>query len=397
LRQSRQRRDEPGRKDKISSIASENFKPATSPMTRLPAYIGSMKIVSFRVQAVTVPMAEPHRTASGVVAASPLVLLTVNTDAGVQGHSITFTYTPAALKPLADLMSNLETLVAGRPLAPASLWDMLQARFRLLGTQGLVGMALAGIDMALWDALARAHQLPLHALLGATPKALRPYGAVGYDGVEGSAKVAEHWASRGFTGVKAKIGYPTVQEDVAVIRAMRSAVGPDVALMVDYNQSLGPTEAAARLRVLNSEGLTWIEEPVLAHDYAALALLAKTTDTPLQAGENWWGPLDFRHAWDAGVRDLMMPDVMKCGGVTGWQRIAGMAQTYGTPLSNHLWPEVSAQLLCATPTAHWLEYADWWNPILKEPLTVKDGLACVDGVVGSGVEFEPSAVQRYLA
>jgi mandelate racemase len=117
----------------------------------------------------------------------------------------------------------------------------------------------------------------------------------------------------------------------------------------------------------------------------------------LQAGENWWGPLDFRHALNAGVRDHLMPDAMKCGGVTGWIRVAAMAQAYGVPVSSHLWPEVSAQLLAVTPTAHRLEYADWWNPILKSPLEVREGMAIVDGVIGTGVEFDDAAVARFAA
>lgn len=356
-----------------------------------------MKITSFSIRCVNVPMAEPHRTASGVITSSSLVLLSVLTDEGVQGHSMTFTYTPAALGPTAQLMKNIEPLLAGQALAPATLWEQLHARFRLLGTQGLVGMALAGIDMALWDALARTQQLPLHALLGFAPKPVPAYGGIGYDGTRDTAAAAERWARQGFTGVKAKIGYPTLAEDVAVVRAMRAAVGPDMAIMVDYNQSLNPTEAALRLQALDAEGLAWIEEPVLAHDYAALARLAQAARTPLQAGENWWGPLDFRHALDAGIRGLVMPDVMKCGGVTGWQRVAALAQAHGTPASSHLWPEVSAQLLAATPTGHWLEYADWWNPVLKTPLQLRAGLPLLDGVIGTGVEFNDTAVQKYLA
>jgi mandelate racemase len=355
----------------------------------------AMKITAFHIRTCLVPLSQPHRTASGVVAASPLVLLTVDTDAGVQGHSVLFTYTPAALKPTADLLRGMEALVVGQTLAPASLWQSLHARFRLLGTQGLVGMALAGIDMALWDVLARAQELPLYALLGAAPKPLKPYGAIGYDGVAGSADAAAALAKQGFQGIKAKIGYPTLEEDIAVIRAMRQAAGDQMAIMVDYNQSLSPLEAARRLQALDGEGLTWIEEPVLAHDYAALVELARATRTPLQAGENWWGPLDFRHAFNAGVRELVMPDVMKCGGVTGWQQIASMAAVYGAPLSSHLWPEVSAHLLCASPAAHWLEYADWWNPILKEPLRISHGMVDMSDAPGSGVEFNLAAVEKY--
>jgi mandelate racemase len=355
------------------------------------------RIEGFRVRAVRVPMAEPHQTSSGVITESPLVLTDAITDAGVVGHSIVFTYTPAALKPTADLIRNIEPLVKGEILAPAELENKLSRRFRLLGTQGLVGIALAAIDMALWDALARVNGLTLVEMLGGVPKPVRAYGAVGYDGVAGSAALAEKWAKRGFTGIKAKIGYPTVQEDVAVVRAMRKAAGDGVAIMVDYNQCLTPAEAVGRVRILDDEGLTWVEEPTLAHDYAGHALVAREARTPIQCGENWWGTLDMLHAIEARASDFVMPDVMKIGGVSGWLRAAALASTRGLQVSNHLWPEISARLLCCTPTAHWLEYADWWNPILSEPLEVKDGFAVVGDALGTGVGWNEEAVGRFAA
>jgi mandelate racemase len=93
----------------------------------------------------------------------------------------------------------------------------------------------------------------------------------------------------------------------------------------------------------------------------------------------------------------MMPDVMKIGGVTGWMRAAALGQAHGIPVSNHLWPEISTQLMCATPTAHFLEYTDWWNPVLAEPLQIEQGMATVKGVVGTGVAWNEQAVERYLA
>lgn len=350
--------------------------------------IMSPKIRDLHVRPVCVPMAHPHRTASGVVMESPLVLLTVHTDQGVAGHSITFTYTAAALQPVADLIRNIAPLIVGDAVAPLEIEHKLGGRFRLLGTQGLVGMALAGIDMALWDALARLHDVPLFRLLGAEERPLQAYGAVGYDGAIQSAEIAEDFASRGFRGVKAKIGYPSVREDLAVVRAMRSAVGPDIALMVDYNQSLTPAEAIERLRVLDGEGLTWIEEPTLAYDFDGHAQIAAEIATPIQCGENWWGALDMRHAIAARASDYMMLDVMRIGGVTGWMRAAALGAAHGIRLSSHLWPELSAQLLCATPTAHWLEYADWWNPVLLEPLQVENGLVQIGGTKGAGIGFE---------
>ncbi|MCG6887958.1 MAG: mandelate racemase [Gammaproteobacteria bacterium] len=353
------------------------------------------KIKAFKVRALRVPMTEAHKTASGEITESPLVLLDILTDNGISGHSMVFTYTPLALEPTAQLIRNFEELLVGDPLAPAAIEQKLAQRFRLLGPQGLVGIALAAIDMALWDALARLHEVSLLQLLGAGERPVRAYGAVGYDGVDGSARVAERWAKRGFQGIKAKIGYATVQQDVAVIRAMRAACGDDMAIMVDYNQSLTPTDAIERMRVLDEEGLTWVEEPTLAHDYVGHARIASASKTPIQCGENWWGTLDLQHAIAAGASDFLMPDVMKIGGVSGWQRTAALAQVHGLRVSSHLWPEISAQLLCCTPTAHWLEYADWWNPVLAEPIRIDNGMAMIDGALGSGVTWNEDAVHKY--
>ena len=354
------------------------------------------RIKQLKVRAVRVPMPDPHQTASGTVSESPLVLTDLVTDAGTVGHSIVFTYTTVALEPTARLVQSMESLVVGEPLAPLDLENKLSRRFRLLGTQGLVGMALAAIDMAVWDALARSHGLPLFALLGGSATPLRAYGAIGYDGAARAAEVAEAWASRGFTGVKAKIGYATVAEDVEVIRAIRRAAGDDVAIMVDYNQALTPAEAVGRLRVLDDEGLEWVEEPTMAHDFTGHAAIAREARTPIQCGENWWGVQDMQHAIDASASDFMMLDAMKIGGVTGWQRAAALAAPRGIRLSSHLWPEISAHLLSVTPTAHWLEYADWWNGVVNEPLAIKDGVATASGGAGSGVEWNEAAIAKFL-
>jgi mandelate racemase len=355
-------------------------------------------IHSFRIRPVIVPMPEPHATASGTVSASPLVLLDITDSDGVTGHSITFTYTPAALKPSAELMQNVLSLIQGAELAPAAIYQKLHARFRLLGTQGLIGMVIAGIDMALWDNHARRAQLPLYRLLGAEPKRIPAYGAVGYDGEAGSAHVAQRWAEKGFRGIKAKIGYETVARDIAVIRAMRDAIGPDVAIMVDYNQSLLAIDAHTRIRTICNElgpdELTWIEEPLHSHDFAGHAQVTASTQIAIQAGENWWGPQDFMQAAHHHSTDLWMPDVMKVGGVTGWMAVANIANAQGMKVSNHLWPELSTHLMAATPTAHWLEYCDWWHPITAHPQPVEDGYAVPSERAGSGIEWNEEQISK---
>jgi mandelate racemase len=348
-------------------------------------------IRELRVRPVRVPMREPHRTASGVITESPLVLTDAILTDGLAGHSIMFTYTAAALGPTADLIRNIGGLLEGEPLTPAELSRKLAHKFRLLGTQGLVGAALAAIDMALWEAMARGRETSLARLLGAVEKPIPAYGAIGYDGPCGSAVAAEEWVKRGFRGVKAKIGYPDLEEDLAVIRAMRQAVGDNIAIMVDYNQSLTPAEACERLRALDGEGLTWAEEPTLAHDHRGHAMIAREIRTPIQCGENW-GVQDLRHAIDARASDYVMLDAARIGGVSGWQRASALAEAEGLRVSSHLRPEVSAQLLSATPTAHWLEYADWWNPVIKEPLRIENGMAITDGVRGSGVEWNEDGI-----
>jgi len=267
-------------------------------------------ITDVTVNAVIVPMDPPHRTASGEIAVSPLVLVDLHAG-GVVGHSIAFAYTPAALKPLADLILNLKPLLINQPLAPYTLYDQLQARFRIMGTQGLVGVALAAFDMACWDALAKHYNKPLYRFLGGSPNVVQAYANVGFDGPAECARQAESFAKRGFKAIKAKIGYATVQDDIAVIEAMRQAVGPDVELMVDYNQSLDPVTAIETIDKLKDLGLSWVEEPVLAHDHQSCARVRQAVNTPIQGGENWWGPLDMQQALAAQATDYVMPDVQK--------------------------------------------------------------------------------------
>ncbi len=352
-------------------------------------------IKKMTVTALRVPMAEPHRTAGGVVEESPLVAIDITTSEAVTGHALLFTYTVAALMPTAQLVINLEPLIVGKELHPGALEHELAAKFRLIGAQGLVGMALAGIDMALWDAMARTHQVPLASLLGYSPKRLQAYGAIGFDGVSGSAKTARDWVQKGFKGVKAKIGYASIKEDLEVIRAIRKEIGPDSAMMLDYNQCLSPVEAIERINILDAEGITWVEEPTLAHDFEGHARIASACSTPIQCGENWWGTLDMQKGVDARASDFIMLDVMKIGGVTGWMRAAALGEAKGIRLSSHLWPEISAQLLSATPTSHWLEYANWWNEVMETALELDAGVAVTSNQPGSGVSWRAGALEKF--
>jgi mandelate racemase len=356
----------------------------------------SLTVRSVRARPVRVPLDRPHPTAGGTVAEAPLVLVDLLTGEGIAGSSYVFTYTPLALQPVAQLVANLEPVIQGEPLAPLALEQKLQARFRLLGPQGLTGIAMAALDMAAWDALAKAAGLPLVRLLGGAPRPVPAYHSLGMGGADLAAREAEESAAAGYRAVKYKVGYPDVTTDVGVVRAAKRAGGDDLVVLVDYNQSLSVPEAVHRGRVLDGEGVGWIEEPVTADDFAGHALVAREVATPIQLGENWWGTHDMAKSLAAGASDYVMVDAMKIGGVGGWLRAAALAEPGGVRVSSHLFPELSAHLLAATPTAHWLEWLDLASPILQQPLKIEGGYATAPDTPGTGIAWDEEAVGRFL-
>ena len=355
-------------------------------------------IRSLRARAVEVPMPRPLLTGGGQVSIAPLVLLDLETHQGITGRSYIFGYTPVTLKPLVALLDELEKLIVDQPVSPLTLAEQFQQRFRLLGTQGLVGMAMAGVDIAAWDILAKAAELPLVRRLGGQERPIPAYNScgLGISTTEHLLAEARDFITAGFGAVKVRLGYPDSAADVAAVRAVRQAVGDEVLIMSDYNQSLSVPEAQQRAQRLDAEGLYWIEEPTRAEDYAGHARIRTTASTPIQICENCWGPHDMAKALAAGACDFFMPDVIKIGGVTGWLRAIALAEPVGLPISSHLYPELSAHLLAVTPTGHWLEYLDWANAILDQPLRIQDGQAVISAAPGNGLSWNERAVEQYL-
>src|SRR5690606_21904793 len=192
-----------------------------------------------------------------------------------------------------------------------------------------------------------------------------------------------------------RLGYPTLEQDVAAVRAVRKRIGDEAALMVDYNQVLSTEEALVRGRALDQEGIYWLEEPIRHDDYAGAARLRRELKTPIQIGENFSLPAAMEAALDAGAADYVMPDLERIGGVSGWRQAAALASARNVPMSSHLFPEVSAHLLAATPTCHFLEYVDWVNPLLQEPLIIREGEAIIPQRPGNGMVWDDDAVARY--
>jgi mandelate racemase len=366
---------------------------------------------SIRSRAVSVPMRFALGTSAQTVRSAPLLLIDLETEQGITGRTYVFCYMPLGAALLARVLEEAQSAIKGDPMDPASIAAKLARHFRLISTGGVIGLVRSAIDVACWDALAIAAGQPLAEFLGGARKAIPAYNSNGL-GLMPPEKLADEAeallgagrtdagagrtdAGSGFRAVKLRLGYPTLAEDLAALRAIRKRLPAVISIMADYNQALTVEQALERGRALDAEGLAWIEEPVEHDDYAGCARLARELITPIQIGENFVGPNAMANAIAARAADCMMPDLMRIGGVTGWLRAASLAAEANIPLSSHLLPEVSAALLCVSPTAHWLEYVDWADAILAEPLRVVNGAVTPPAVPGTGIAWNESAVALY--
>ena len=212
--------------------------------------LAPLTLRELRVRAVQAPLRLPLQTSGGTVRVAPLALIDLVTEEGVTGRAYLFCYTPLALKPVVQLLQNLSEFLKGDAVAPLDIDQKLQRTFRLLGATGLTAIAMAGIDMAAWDAQARAAEVPLVRLLGGTPRPVPAYNSCGL-GIIGAARAAAEaveLVAPGFRAVKVRLGYPDLATDVEVVRAVRRAIGEGIELMSDYNQTLERGRGVASLR-----------------------------------------------------------------------------------------------------------------------------------------------------
>jgi mandelate racemase len=352
------------------------------------------------VRAVVVPLRRPLATRVGDFSRWPLLLIDVTTEQGITGRSYLAPYLDRAMAALLPAIRDLGAGLRGRPAAPAAVFEQARGWFGLAGYQGLALAAVAGLDIALWDALAKAAGLPLARLLGGTVAPVPAYNSNGLGLIPPAAagdEALELLAEGGFTAVKVRVGRASAADDIAAVRRVREAVGDDVTLVADYNQGLARGEALPRCRALDAEGLTWIEEPLRYDDLDGHARLARDIATPVMLGENFYGPRAMQEAIRAQACDLVMPDLMRIGGVTGFLQAAAIADVAGVPMSSHLYPEISGHLLRVTPTRHWLEWQDWAHPVLAHPFEVRSGALHLPDVPGNGLEWDEGAVAHYRA
>jgi mandelate racemase len=313
------------------------------------------------IETATPKLPSPLLTASGSLETASLVLIKIRSRCGIEGHSYLFSPNEGLLPAIAHSVSVAFQEVKGRSCFPELNTDYLLKKFKLFGGTGILTMAFAAIDMASWDLLGNALEKPLYQILGGSRKMIPAYESSGLS-IGSSSQViaqAEKFLSNSNSRMKVRLGYETVDQEIKLLTKLKTELGNEIELMVDYNQGLSVEQAFARCSKLDDLDLLWIEEPISADLLEKAADLTAKTKTPIQLGENLWSLTEFQRALDLGSSNYLMPDVAKIGGATQWLRAAKMAAERGIKVSSHLYPEISSHLLASIKNAHYLEYADW--------------------------------------
>jgi mandelate racemase len=363
----------------------------------------SIEVTGIKIRKLLVPLRRPLTVSFGTFKEAPMLAVELETKGGIPGRMLGFAFHTLGLTLLPPVLEHLAGVVTGREIGRGNITqihDACQKSLMLLGHEGVTQMALSFFDMALHDALARAAGVPLYRLLGAESVALPSYNSCGgslipADAAAKEAKelIAEHG---GFAHLKIRLGRGQISEDIAAVKAVREALGPGKMLSVDFNQALPPTTAFDVCRPFDQAGLAWIEEPVTYDDYETQARLTAKLSTPIQIGETWWHWRVAHRAIQAHASDYIMPDILRIGGVTGWMRVAQAASIAGIPMSSHLSPEFSAHVLAATPTRGWLEFMDWGQELLEDPVIPSQGMARPSDKPGAGMDFRETVLAKHL-
>ena len=355
----------------------------------------SLTFKSIEARAVVLKLKRPVVARIATITEWPIILIDLATEEGIVGRSYLEPYTVKTMRYLIPALHDFGAMLKGRQVSPFELYDLARKSLHFVGYHGLSMIAVSGLDMAAWDALAKSADKPLCVLLGGSVGPVNAYNSNGLWLKEPAAVAAEAIELRdegGFTGLKLRLGREQVRDDLATIEAVRNTVGDDIHLMVDFNQGLHFGEALQRCHMIDDLGLTWIEEPIVYDNLDGYAQLAAELKTPIQIGENFYSPRDLHHALRRKACDYVMPDFMRIGGVTGWMRAAAIAGAAGVPMSTHLYPEVAAHVMRVTETAHWLEWQDWADPILQKPYQLKGGMLHIPDVPGIGLEWDEDMV-----
>jgi len=292
----------------------------------------------------------------------------------------------------------LENAVIGRdPDESEAFWSDAWRRINFIGFTGVSIMGISALDGALWDLRGKRRGLSIARLIGRCHDRVPAYASGGgwlTQSIDELTREAQDFAAQGFGAIKLRLaGRAAV--DLPRIAAVRDAIGPEIGLMVDANQGLSVKAAIRLAQEMQPYDIAWFEEPVPAHDLAASAAVAAGIGMPLASGENEYTRHGFARMIAARAADILMPDLQRVGGPSEFLKVAALAATHGLPISSHLFPEQSVQLLGAIAGVHSLEHLGWFAPLYRETLDLADGHVTVPDRPGWGFTFDPKALQHF--
>lgn len=348
---------------------------------------------------VEVPLRAPIGTAIHRIRSVGCVLTTLTTTDGVVGQSLIFTINADRLRAFDEMVRGFAPFTIGRaPFETTGIWEAIWNAANPTGHKGVTVSALAAIDIACWDASARSIGRPLHRLFGSCRTDVATYASSGLwlsTPLEELAAEAAAFVAQGFDAIKLRIGSARVDDDVARVRTVRDAIGPDIGLLVDANQAFTPKHAIRLGRQLESFDLVWIEEPVAADDLRGHADVRAALDTPIASGETEYSRFGMQAMIDARAADVLMPDLQRIGGYTEFLRASAAASTQHTPVSSHFFTEHSLSVAASIENCVSVEHVDWFAPLFREAIELSGGRLQIPDRPGTGFTFDPAAVERY--
>jgi L-alanine-DL-glutamate epimerase-like enolase superfamily enzyme len=323
-----------------------------------------------------------------------LIAVTVRVSSGQAGQGFSWAVRAGGEAVRAMIDADSGPAAVGGPAAPAAAWDRMWWQLREAGG-GIATLAMAGVDIGLWDLQAKAAGLSLTDLIGRQRDDVPVYasGVNRHLALDELTEQVQRWVAAGHTRFKIKVGLPGLDEDVERVGAVRRIIGPGRLLMVDANQLWDLPTARRAARALSQFDIFWLEEPLPAEDLQAYARLRAAIDIPLAAGESLYTEAQFRDALVAGAVDFLQPNVCRVGGITPFLRIARLARMFDVPVMPHLLPDISGQLALCLPLPAMVEDIDQGSfaalGALAEPsgVTISSGRLRASTPPGHGLVF----------
>ena len=354
-------------------------------------YSLGMVIERLDTQIVEVPLPRPIGTAIHQMRSVGCVLTTITTADGITGEGFAFALNGDRIRAFDEAIKGLSPYVVGKdPSNVDQIFEDIWAALNPSGHAGIGISALSAIDVALWDIVGKSSNTSLAKLWGSERTHVDTYASSGLwlsDSIEDLIAEAGCFIEQGFTAMKIRLGSPDASTDVERVRALRDAVGTDIAIYSDVNQGLD-VEAAIELgNLLEPFELAWIEEPVIYYDFAGHAQVRAAVNTPIASGETEYTRLGMQRYLEAEAVDVLMPDLQRMGGYTEFRRACAIAATHNIPTSSHFFTEYSLALAGAVPNCALVEHVDWFQPLFNETIEVEDGQLVVPDRPGSGFTF----------